>query len=578
MVLVNGILEENRVFDVPGNIFLKRMTVIRNFQNLILILFILSTNALAQLNGLLPFSSVSDSTHDYKCGFPDILEANSPANTEIFKEFQQLKMTASQYDSVYISPSGHFKIFYNTEGIYTIPDYDRDQNGIPDYLEFVAMSFDRAWFVEIDSLGFKPPPDSSGNFREVYPVHCRLIGEYGVTWLDYEIPARPNLNYVTYIEINTNFNFVNYPNVTDPIVRDSMAIAVTAAHEFNHAIQTGYRLWPDDEFFHDIWFIESSATFMEEVVAPEVNDYLQYLDDYFRKAHQPLDQSGGSLDDYGKVVLEILLGEQYPTEYIRKTWEQIENQRALPALETVVSEMQGNLSAEFGKLCAWLYFTNERAVAGQYFPDAALFPEARFLAGDPVENLQKTLKSGSLPRLSFQWYASSILENVPLQLHLKATQGSNASRSLATLIPWLGTTYLQFPASTTYRIDLSSSQLVLPVGIVNSRLYGDDYFNYEIISNPFTPQSLSEVRVFPQPLILSNSQLFLQFKNLPENSTISIFNSQGSHVITLYTPEGEKKLTWNLKNEHGHLVGGGVYIFHVKSSSIEQQGKFVVIH
>ena len=225
---------------------------------------------------------------------------------ELFEKLQELKLTPSQYSFVHFSPSGHFKIYYDTTGIIAIPDYDRDQNGIPDYLEFVAKSFDLAWSIEIDSLGFNPPPDSSGNFRTVYPVYCRLLSVYGQTLLEYEIPSRPNVNYVTYIEINTRFSFVNYPNVTDPIIRDSMAIAVTAAHEFNHALQTGYRLWPDDEFFHDIWFIESSATFMEEVVATEVNDYLLYLDDYFRRAHQPLDQSSGGLDDYGKVVLEIL--------------------------------------------------------------------------------------------------------------------------------------------------------------------------------------------------------------------------------------------------------------------------------
>ena len=554
------------------------MTIIRDLQITYLIFFILSSNVLGQSNVQFPFSLPPDPTHDYKCGFPNILEANSPTNIELFKQLQQLKISGSQYDSVYFSPSGRFKIYYNTEGIHGIPDYDRNQNGTPDYLEFVAKSFDLAWSVEIDSLGFNPPPDSSGNIREVYPVHCRLLGVYGQTWLEYKIPAQPNVKYVTFIEINTNFNFVNYPNITDPIVRDSMAIAVTAAHEFNHALQSGYRLWPDNGFFHDIWFIESSATFMEEVVAPEVNDYLQYLDDYFRYAHQPLDQSSGGLDDYGKVVLEILLDEHFETDFVRKTWEEIENQRALPALETVLKKMQGNLSVEFRRLSAWLYFTSERAVTGQYFPDAALFPDPRFVAGDPVGDVKNILISDSLPRLSFQWYTSSILEYNPLQLHLKATRGSNASLSAATLIPSPGMTYIQFPASTTYQINLLSTQSVLPIGIVNSNLSDNDYFNFELISNPFSESISPDVKVFPQPFKLSHSQQFLQFENLPENSTVSIFNSQGLHLITLNTPEDRQGLIWDLRNEQGHQVGSGVYLFYVKSSAIEQQGKFVIIH
>jgi len=558
------------------------MTVIRDVQIKYLIFFILTTNILAQLNVQFPISIPADSTHNYKCGFPDILVANSPANTEILKQRQGMKVTASQYDSVYFSPSGHFKIFYNIEGIYQIPDYDRDQNGIPDYLEFVAKSFDRAWSVEVDLLGFNPPPDSSGNFREIYPVHCRLLSgfekAYGQTVLEFEIPSKPNLNYVTFVEINTNFSFVNYPGVSDPIVRDSMAIAVTAAHEFNHALQTGYRLWSNNDTFHDFWFIESSATFMEEIVAPEVNDYLLYLDDYFWKAHLPLDQSSGDLDDYGKVVLEILLGERFEKQFVRKTWEEIENQRALPALETVLRSVHGDLSAEFRRLSAWLYFTGERAVAGQFFPDAALFPDPIFLFGEPVDDIKNVLMSDSLPRLSFQWYVSSILDHIPLQLYLKATQGSNASLSAATLIPSPAMTFIQFPASTTYQIDLSPGQNVLPVCIVNSSLSGDDYFNFEVVSKPFSQPISTEVKVFPQPFRLSNSQQFLQFENLPKNSTVSIFNSQGLHLITLNTPEDKQGLIWNLRNEQGYRVGSGVYIFYVKSSDIEQQGKFVIIH
>ena len=61
-------------------------------------------------------------------------------------------------------------------------------------------------------------------------------------------------------------------------------------------------------------------------------------------------------------------------------------------------------------------------------------------------------------------------------------------------------------------------------------------------------------------------------------STLSIFNSQGKHIITLEVPAGQEGLIWDLKNEQGHQVGSGVYLFYVKSSNFEQQGKFVVIH
>jgi len=515
---------------------------------------------------------------DHKCGFPVILEANTPKNIEQFRELQLFKLSSAFFDSIYFSPSGHFKIYYTTDGFNAIPLYDRDQDGTPDYLEFLGRSFDRAWLIEIDSLGFQPPPDSSGHSRSVYPVFCRRLSVYGQTWLDFEIPQLTGNNYVTYIEINTNFNnIVNYPGVTDPIVRDSMAIAVTAAHEFNHALQCGYRLWLENSSFYDLWFIESSATFMEEVVAKEVNDYLQYLVDYFSQTNLPLDLSTAGTADYGKVVLEIMLGKLYGPQITRQIWTEVNLQRALPALEKILLTIDTNLAEEMKRLSTWLYFTGNRSVSETYFPDSELFPSVDFVTGSPVKPVETILLSASLPRLSFQWYLSFSESTVTPQLLLKAGPNSQADQLFVTYLDPISKDFYQIPAALSFRLPFTIGIAGLPYAVVNVRDQADYSDDFQIVSRPATSTVSDAILVYPQPLKLSLNQPFIIFANLPPQAELSIFSSNGKFLKSLKVAENNDYLNWDLKTQYGEVIGSGVYIYLVESAQEKQQGKFLIV-
>lgn len=516
-----------------------------------------------------------------KCGFPLVLQANAPKNKDKLLRLQATMLRLEQLDSVYMSPSGHFKIHYNNTGYNAIPSYDRNQNGTPDYLEFVAKSFDRAWQIEIDSLGFKPPPDSSGNDRELYPIYCGPLPAYGRTLLDYEIPALPGINYVTHIEIHTDFSSlgVEYPGVTDPIVRDSMAIAVTAAHEFNHALQCGYRLWSEDDFYPDLWFIESSATYMEEVVAGEVNDYLQYLKYYFNKIRLPLDYSTGGFSDYGKVVFPIMLGELYGKDITRKVWDGIQQRRALPSLENTLLNLNTDIKSEIVRLALWLYYTNEKATKKKYFPDAEYFPNVSLdsVSTNPIKSELSELVSDSLPRLSFQWYLSKT--NTPLTQNLLLKGKGN------TLAEYLSGIYINlndggfyiFPAATGFTIPFDLSSKGLYYSVVNAYNTDKLHFNFSLLSKPLSVIDKIRVYVYPQPLKLSNLQPRLNFVNIPNDAEVLIYSSNGRHLITLHPSSDSPILFWDLRTQSGEKIGSGVYIFKMKSSIGDYTGKFIVV-
>jgi hypothetical protein len=523
-------------------------------------------------------SSDQIAAKNHKCSLLTILEASRPQNIKQYQELQLFKLSPSAYDSVYYSPSGHFKIYYSIEGFSAIPLYDRNQNNIQDYLEFVGKSFDRAWSIEIDSLGFKPPPDSSGQPRNVYPVFCRRISDYGIIWLDYEIPQLPGENYVTYIEINTNFNnIVEYPGISDPIIRDSMAIAVTAAHDFNHALQCGYRLWPENNTFPDFWFIESSATYMEEVVAEEVNDYLQYLEDYFQQTSLPLDYSTGTTTDYGKVAFLIMLGKLYGSQITREIWAEINWQSALPALEKILCMKNTDLMEEIRRMSVWLYFTGNRSIGNNYFPDAELFPSVDFITGSPIQSEETILISDSLPRISFQWYLSYSEATVLPRLLLKAGQNSRADELFVTYLDPISREYYQYPASLACKLPFTIGTAGMPYNVVNTAGRGEAYFDFQLIARPVTAATAPAVLVYPQPLELSARQPFLNFSNLPVEAEISIFTVNGKFLITLKVRDNVNYLNWDLRLREGEQIGSGVYIYRIKSNRGEEQGKFLIV-
>jgi hypothetical protein len=396
--------------------------------------------------------------------------------------------------------------------------------------------------------------------------------------LDYEIPQLPDLNYVTSIEINTRFNFVNYPGISDPIIRDSMAIAVTAAHEFNHALQFGYRLWPDGAgFFHDLWFIESSATCMEEFVAPEVNDYLNYLDNYFRRTYRPFDESTGLLRDYGKVVLEIMLGVKYDYFIVRKVWENIRMKRALPALEEVLVDYQTDFASELESLVEWLYFIRERTQPGNYFPDAAEFPELFFETGEEIREGRSTLVLDSLPRYSFQWYLSEI--NVPQYIRVRLDMNDQTKFSFlsSSLVNSNNSDYYRIPVNQGVLLPFIVNPPDFPFVVVSTDTSQFDYLPYAFIADVTGATSLANTLVYPQPFKMSEHQPFLSFGNIQAGTTLTIFNTNGMFIRQLFAGNDSEPILWDLKNENGNTVGSGVYIYQVERSGEKQRGKLVIV-
>ena len=167
----------------------------------------------------------------------------------------------------------HFAIHYTLEGEDAISATDMDNNNLPDYVETVAQAAEHAWHVEVETLGWTPPPDDQGEGGDTrYDIYLKDMQYYGYTdpagGFVGDNPKSPNRReqhaYYTYMVLENDYR--GFTGLPVDLLR------VSLAHEFNHALQFGY---DGDE--PAIWLYEGVATWMEDEVYDSINDNWQYL-------------------------------------------------------------------------------------------------------------------------------------------------------------------------------------------------------------------------------------------------------------------------------------------------------------
>ena len=152
------------------------------------------------------------------------------------------------------------------------------------------------------------------------------------------------------------------------------ALHVTAAHEFNHALQFGYYQGSDG-----IWWQEATATWMEDVVYPEVDDYLQYFSSFLRYPEESLDRSSSSPTDlhvYGACLFAHFLEQRYGAAAVRQIWEEFGsagNARIGHFGKVISTYDSGGLASAVAEFGTWNYFTGSRYRAG-YDRDGDEYP------------------------------------------------------------------------------------------------------------------------------------------------------------------------------------------------------------
>jgi len=260
----------------------------------------------------------------------------------------------------YTSPTGHFMIHYDLTGSDAVDTSDSNGDGIPDYVELVAESFDHARDREVNELGYLPPPDDGDGVYDIHIQQLGLQGVYGLAWSD-----QSQITSDSYIQIDNNF--------TDNIyaTRGSDGVQVTAAHEYFHAIQFAY-FTP----FSAAWWQELTATWMEDVIYDDINDYYQYQMFFFQDPETSLDDSPfAGLQPFAASVFAHHLEQVYGRDLIRATWESLGTREpSVYDITDIEVALPGGFSSVLPRFAVWNYLTGTRHV-GSYYEEGAQYTE-----------------------------------------------------------------------------------------------------------------------------------------------------------------------------------------------------------
>jgi len=219
----------------------------------------------------------------------------------------------SQLNETVTTP--HFVLHYTSQGNEAVPAQDADRNGISDFIDAAAESWETVWEREIVQLKYPTPVGTPAQKFHVY--YRDLRSYYGVTYADNVVLQQTSPVALgtasAYIIIENDFaeNFpANDVDVTGDEVIRAGALRVTQAHEFMHAIQFNINVYQSG------WLFESHATWAEDAVYDGINDWRWYINSFLVNPDLPV----FNRYVYGSAFFMNYLSETYGVDVTRQIW------------------------------------------------------------------------------------------------------------------------------------------------------------------------------------------------------------------------------------------------------------------
>lgn len=241
---------------------------------------------------------------------------------------------------------GHFCVHYQQSGAGA---------ATPEQAIHTANTMNYVYNREVVGLGFRDPRLDSDNLYDVFLDQIGDKGYYGFCTTDTSAAQS-----TSWCGLDNDFAADEFGAPPENSLR------VTAAHEFFHAIQFGY------DGNEAPWFMEGTSVWMEDIVYPTINDYLQYIAaSQVVRPRQSTDYAHGP-EWYGAVTFWKFLSERFRDNgIIRQVWTRADyptGRNGLQAVKAVLAARGYSFNSEFARYAAW-----NMLPPGTY-GDRALFP------------------------------------------------------------------------------------------------------------------------------------------------------------------------------------------------------------
>lgn len=323
----------------------------------------------------------------------------------------------SGVESTLLSQSGKFLIHYTTSGTDAVPSFA--------WVETVAQTFDyvaAAYVVR----GWRLAPTVSAAPYDIYLRDLAPLRYYGLASSSQAIPSPDYPNaFGSFMEIDNNFTDSIYVNSSGGPYSATQSLQITAAHEYHHAIQYGYN------YFFDIWYAESTATWQEDELYEGVNQLYNYVPGWINNSSFSLDipastTTGGG---YGRWIFSRYLAEQHGADVVRTVWNYLASLNSpggnadipmLPVLEThlLAAPVNSSLAADFFGFAKRVYLKDWTSHVG----DVSRIPHA-FPLGTYYSYPLNPAPSVVLPHYSFAYYrfTPEVIDSSSLSINISGS-------------------------------------------------------------------------------------------------------------------------------------------------------------
>lgn len=337
------------------------------------------------------------------------LRPDSPGSTELPPRFGEGDVVESL-----LSPTGNFRVHFTRAGMHAVPSDDVDSSGVPDYVEYVAETYDDV-FASYGTAGFRTPISDEGvaldnGGDDAFDVY--LVDFNGSADGAYRRELCDAVNGCTgYMLQENDFAGYAYPS-------REYGARLLASHEYFHAVQSSYE---GEGASQGAVLSEGTAVWASEEFDSSQHDLEAFADAYLSRTDRPLGVDPvGPVQGfaYGSSVFFEFLSQRFDADVIRHVWESVRVSPTTPWLEHVASDLSARhattFSEAFAEFATWNWYTGARAQDGQSYAQAAAFP----VVTEVAESLPYEDTSVRMQPASVRYFRLAIDSNESLELRV----------------------------------------------------------------------------------------------------------------------------------------------------------------
>ncbi len=290
-----------------------------------------------------------------------------------------------------------FRIWYALDSSAAVPSLDvSPANAVPDYVDQVEYILQDVRASLLSGLEYLEPvgDGSAGGGTDLFDVYLTELEPAAL--YGYAVPEQCTgspLTCSSYLVLDNDYAGDIYGE------GGLAALKVTVAHEYFHAVQFSY------ELESDVWWLENTAVWMENVLYDDIDDYVAYLPFHATEPELPLNVMDG-LHEYGNVVWAMFLDETLGTETIRDIFERmaaVPGDNTLPALEETVGHAGADFPDELARYRSFDVVTSRYAEGDLFWGDVPAITPSFIVDAYPWSGDQNTIPGGAIDPLAARY-------------------------------------------------------------------------------------------------------------------------------------------------------------------------------